>query len=247
MGMSFVFLLFGLATGSFLNVCINRLPKVQALLQSPFRCQSCGHTLAVPDLIPVLSYLLRRGRCLYCGAPIPYRVLLVELATGLLFVLLWYHYGKSLQLALALTFICLFIIIFFIDLEHHLVLNRVVYPAIFIALIAAPLTHFSDIVKPLLGGLVGAGVPLLVAVIFPRGMGLGDVKLGAFVGLVVGFPQVFVSLFISFVLAGIASIGLILMKRKRRQDYIPFAPFLTVGGVVAMLYGIEIWRLYLGS
>ena len=246
MSMSFVLFLIGLATGSFLNVCIDRLPKRQSLVEPASRCEACEHRLAALDLIPLLSCLLLRGRCRYCGAPIPYRVPLVELATGLLFVLLWHHYGGSLQLVLALVFVCLFIIIFFIDLEHRLILNRVVYPAICIAVVIAISTQYGDILKPLLGGVAGAGLLSLVALVLPSGMGWGDVKFGAFIGLVAGFPEVLVGLLIAFILGGIVSGGLLLMKRKGRKDYIPFGPFLAVGGLVTMLYGVEILTWYQG-
>ena len=242
--MLLLYALLGLVVSSFLNVCIDRLPERASIVSPPSHCPACGRRLAPFDLIPLLSYLLLRGRCRYCGAPIPRRVLLVEAMTGLLFVLLWYHYGSSLQLLLATLYTCFFIVILFIDLERHLVLNRVIYPAIVVALLAIPLTPNHAVVKLVGGGVVGFGVLFLIAFIYPAGMGMGDVKLTTFIGLVVGFPSVFAALLISFVAGGLVGGGLLLTGLKGRKDPIPFAPFLVAGGMVAMLYGQQIIDWY---
>jgi leader peptidase (prepilin peptidase)/N-methyltransferase len=251
--MVLLYALLGLVVSSFLNVCIDRLPERVSIVSPPSHCPVCGRRLAPLDLIPLLSYLLLRGRCRYCGAPIPRRVLLVEAMTGLLFALLFYHYGFSLQqdqgkfLALLLTtlYTCFFIVILFIDLEHHLVLNRVIYPAIVVALLAIPITPNHDVVKLLAGGAIGFGLLFIIAYIYPAGMGMGDVKLATFIGLAVGFPAVFVALLISFVVGGLVGGGLLLTGLKGRKDPIPFAPFLVAGGMVAMLYGQQVIDWYL--
>jgi leader peptidase (prepilin peptidase)/N-methyltransferase len=247
--MVLLYALLGVVISSFLNVCIDRLPERVSIISPPSHCPACGRRLASFDLIPLLSYLLLRGRCRYCGAPIPRRVLLVEAMTGLLFVLLWYRagsppYGFSLGLLLATLYICFFIVIFFIDLEHHLVLNRVIYPAIVVALLAIPITPNHNAVKLLAGGAIGFGVLFLIAFIYPAGMGMGDVKLTTFIGLVVGFPAVFVALLFSFVAGGLVGGGLLLTGLKGRKDPIPFAPFLVAGGMIAMLYGQQIIDWY---
>jgi len=171
-------------------------------------------------------------------------VLLVELATGLLFVLLWYRYGPSLRLLLATLYSCFLIVIFVIDLEHQLVLNRVIYPAIIVALLALPFTPGYSAKELLLGGLVGFISLFLIAAIYPAGMGMGDVKLAAFIGLVVGFPSVFVALLSSFVAGGLVGGSLLLTGLRGRKDPIPFAPFLAAGGMVTMLCGREIIEWY---
>ena len=252
--MVLLYAVLGLVVSSFLNVCIDRLPERASIVSPPSHCPACGRRLAPFDLIPLLSYLLLRGRCRYCGAPIPRRVLLVESVTGLLFVLLWYRagsppYGLSLpedfpRLLLATLYTCFFIVIFFIDLEHHLVLNRVIYPAIVVALLAIPLTPNHDAAELLGGGAIGFGLLFLIAFIYPAGMGMGDVKLATFIGLVVGFPWVFAALLISFVAGGLVGGGLLLTGLKGRKDPIPFAPFLVTGGMVAMLYGQQIIDWY---
>jgi len=242
--MVLLYALLGLAISSFLNVCIDRLPEGKSIVAPPSHCPYCGRRLAPFDLIPVLSYVLLKGRCRYCGAPIPRRILVVESITGLLFVLLWYHYGPSRQLLLATLYTCFFMVIFFIDLEHHLVLNRVILPAIVVALLAVPFTPNHNVVELLVGGALGFGLLFLIAFIYPAGMGMGDVKLATFIGLVVGFPAVFVALFISFVTGGLVGGSLLLTGLKGRKDPVPFAPFLVAGGMVAMLYGEQIIEWY---
>ena len=252
--MVLLYALLGLAVSSFLNVCIDRLPERESIVSPPSHCPACGRRLAPFDLIPLLSYISLRGRCRYCGAPIPWRVLLVESTTGLLFVLLWYRagsppYGFSLsegfqRLLLATLYTCFFIVIFFIDLEHHLVLNRVIYPAIVVALLAIPFSPGHSAKDLLLGGLIGFVLLFLIAFVYPAGMGMGDVKLATFIGLVVGFPSVFAALLFSFVAGGLVGGGVLLTGLKGRKDPIPFAPFLVAGGMVAMLYGQQIIDWY---
>lgn len=242
--MVLLYALLGLVISSFLNVCIDRLPRGESVVSPASHCPACGQRLAPWDMIPVASYLFLRGRCRYCGAPIPPRVLVVEVLTGGLFVLLWYRYGLSLQLLLATLYTCFFIVIFFIDLEHHLVLNRVIYPAIFLALVAIPITPHHGPVELLGGGALGFGLLFLIASIYPAGMGMGDVKLAAFIGLVVGFPAVLVALFLSFLAGGVVGGSLLLSGVKGRKDPVPFAPFLVAGGIIAMLYGGQILDWY---
>lgn len=242
--MVLLYAVLGLVVSSFLNVCIDRLPAGESIVSPPSHCPTCGRRLAPLDLIPVLSYLALRGRCRSCGAPIPRRVLLVEVMTGLLFVLLGVRYDLSLRLLLATLYTCFFIVIFFIDLEHQLVLNRVIYPALVVALLAIPFTPHHDAVKLLAGGAIGFGLLFLIALIYPAGMGMGDVKLAAFIGLIVGFPAIFAALLISFVAGGVIGGGLLLSGLKGRKDLIPFAPFLVMGGMVAMLYGQQLIHWY---
>lgn len=244
--MSALFLLLGLAIGSFLNLCIDRLPKRESSIRPPSRCDVCQHKLRPLDLVPLLSYLYLRGKCRYCGASIPYRVPLVEAITGLVFVLLWNHYGFSIKLPLVMLFACLFMIILVIDIEHHLILNRVVYPAIALAFLVPILTPDYGIISAVIGGVTGAGILLPLVLLFPSGMGMGDVKLAALIGLLVGFPQVFIALLTGFVIGGAVGGGLLLARLKGRKEPIPLAPFLTAGLITTVVYGEEILRLYLG-
>ena len=130
-----IFTLLGIAVGSFLNVCIDRLPLRQSLVSPPSRCDVCEHRLSPVDLVPVFSYILLRGRCRYCRARIPFRILLVEICSGALFFLAFWRFGLSVEFAITAVYCCLFLVIMFIDWEHKLILNRVTYPAAIVALI----------------------------------------------------------------------------------------------------------------
>jgi leader peptidase (prepilin peptidase)/N-methyltransferase len=260
-----LFVLLGLAVGSFLNVCIDRLPRNESIVNPPSHCEDCQHKLAVKDLIPVFSYLRLRGRCRYCQASIPRRVFWVELATPLIFALIcWTPYVQLgfpliyesivyfyMNLILAF-YACLFIIIFVIDLEHGLILNKVVYPGMVVALLLALLHRpwftglilGSGVANAALGGAIGFALFLLIAIVSRGGMGWGDVKLAALIGLATGFPLVFVAIIMGAILGGIAAVALMIAKRRTRRETIPFGPFLAVAAMVTMLWGNSILDWY---
>jgi len=240
----------GIAIGSFLNVCIDRLPEKQSLLRPASHCPACQRRLALKDLIPVFSYLWLRGRCRYCRAPIPQRVLWVELGTGLMFAFLWWRYGLTPELGIMSFYFCLLTVILVIDLERGLILNKVVYPAAAIALIIALITaaFTSDLwlaVKVLIGGGLGLVIMFLVALVSKGGIGWGDVKMAGLVGLITGFPLVLVSLLLAMVSGGIVAVVLLLLKVKQRKQTIPFGPFLSLGTMLTLLWGASILNWYL--
>ena len=146
-----VFALLGTAIGSFLNVCIDRLPVGKSLLYPPSHCDACQHHLSPRDLVPVFSYLWLRGRCRYCHVAIPRRVLWVEVASGLLFAFLYWRYGLSVEFAVTASYCCLFIVLGVIDLEHKLILNKIVYPAALVALIISFYLHQELLTSRYLG------------------------------------------------------------------------------------------------
>jgi len=242
--MNIIFLLLGLATGSFLNLCIDRVPRGESVIRNPSRCDACRHRLGSVDLLPLASYLYLKGRCRHCGASIHYRTPLVEAATGIIFVLLWYYYGPSLELLLAVVFTCLLTVILVIDLEHHLIPNRVIYPSLAIAFLVPALIPGYTVTSAAAGALTGAGMLLPLALLFPSGMGMGDVKLAALMGLLLGFPRVFVAILATFVTGGSVASVLLITGVKGRKDPIPLAPFFVTGLVVTMLYGQEILKLF---
>jgi leader peptidase (prepilin peptidase) / N-methyltransferase len=242
--LSFVLFLVGIVFGSFLNVVIDRLPEGQSLLRPPSHCPGCGRCLAARDLIPVVSYLQLHGRCRYCKTRIPQRILWVELVTGLIFALLWWRYGPGAEFGILAVYSCVFIVIFVIDLDHSLILDKVTYPASVFALATVPLNDKVSIGESLAGGAIGGAI-LLLPVIFSRGgMGLGDVKMAGLMGLATGFPVIFVALFIGIVSGGLVATGLIVSKRRGRKDAIPFGPFLAIGAMVALVWGKTIWNWY---
>ena len=244
--LSFCFGIMGAAVGSFLNVCVDRLPSGSSISYPPSRCPTCGRRLATGDLVPVLSYLLLAGRCRYCVSPIPWRLPIVEVTTGLLFVVLWRHFGAGIPLVLNIVYCCFLIVIALIDLEHQIIPGRVIYPAIVVALLGAAVTPDRPVWSSLAGGLAGFGLLFLIAFVNPAGMGMGDVRLAAFIGLIAGFPGVLVALLIGIVLGGLAAAFLLLARLKGRKDPIPFGPFLVLGAIGTLLYGVEILRWCVG-
>ncbi len=245
-----VFALLGMAVGSFLNVLIDRLPAHQSPVFPASHCPSCQRRLQAKDLIPVFSYIWLRGRCRYCQAPIPRRLLWVEVGTGALFAYLYWHYGLSPELAVTTFYFCLFIVIMVIDLEHRLILNRVVYPsaviALAISLFLSQLEVVPGIASAAAAGGIGLGLFLAIAIVSRGGMGWGDVKMVALIGLVVGFPLVFVALFLAVVSGGLIAVVLMLARAKSRNQGIPFGPFLSLGTMATLLWGRPILDWYLG-
>ncbi|MSP13119.1 MAG: prepilin peptidase [Chloroflexi bacterium] len=234
----------GLFVGSFLNVVADRLPAGESILRPPSHCPNCQRQLTPWELIPVLSWLALRGRCRTCYAAIPWRVPLVELATGILFGLVWLRFGWSWNLIAGIGLVCLLVPLTLIDLQHRLLLNVLVYPGmVFFALLSPRLAGFP--LWPLLAGLGAFGFFLTVHLIAPRGMGMGDVKLAGMIGLALGLPETFVALFLGIILGGVISLVLLGTGLKSRKDYVPFGPFLAAGALLALLWGPEIWQFYL--
>ena len=217
---------------SFLNVCIDRLPANQSLVFPPSHCDACNRRLAAKDNIPIFSYLWLRGRCRYCGAAIPRRILWVELGTAVLFGLACWRYGVSIELAVALFYICIFMVLMVIDWEKGLILNKIVFPAIAAAIVisAAFSIFLPDIEivpfigRAAIGGGIGLVIFLLIVIVSRGGMGWGDVKLAALIGLATGFPLVFIALLIGVVLGGVVAALLLAVQDKETQGGYPLRP-----------------------
>ena len=259
-----VFTLLGMAIASFLNVCIDRLPSNESLLFPASHCSSCRHRLAIKDLIPVFSYLRLHGRCRFCQAPIPRRLLWVEIGTGLLFGYLYWHYGLSIELAVAAFYCCLFIVLMVIDLEHGLILNKIVYPAVLVGIIISVFLPPSEvahihgaaalllsnlpqlgIVQAAIGGSIGLVLFFLIVVVSKGGMGWGDVKMAALMGIVTGY-LIPVAILLAVILGGSVAVILLLLKIKKRKEGIPFGPFLSLAIIVTLLFGGNILNWYFG-
>jgi len=241
-----LFALLGLAVGSFLNLCIDRLPVGKSIISPPSCCDACQQRLKPWDLVPLFSFLWLRGHCRHCSAHIPIRLPIVELATGLLFASLCWHYDLGSQLVMALLYACLFLVILVIDLEHGLVLDIVVYPGIALALIFSFFWPDLGIAMAVSGSAVGFGLMLIPYLISRGGMGGGDVKLAALIGLATGFPHVFVSLLLAFFAGGLVAIFLLLFGVKKRKQAIPFAPFLATAAMVTLVWGETIYDWWVG-
>ena len=241
--------LVGAAVGSFLNVVADRLPTGGSLLSPPSHCPHCGTRLRPAELVPVVSYLALRGRCRSCGGPIGRRTLIVEAGTGLLFALAACRLPPVslrgwLDLILLSIYLGVLVVTTVTDVEHGLILNRVMYPALGIGAVGAVLAGWPEGAYRLAGGAIGAGVILLILLLVPGGMGWGDLRLAGFVGLVTGLPGVLFALFVAFVVGGIVGSVLLASGRRRRGDTLPLGPFLALGGAVVLLYGDVLVRAF---
>jgi leader peptidase (prepilin peptidase)/N-methyltransferase len=248
--------LLGAAFGSFINVVADRLPENRSLMGPPSHCDACQRRLSALDLIPVFSYIFLRGRCRYCGAKIPLQVLLVELGCGLWTAFLFWYKGLSWDFAIISFYSYIYITIALIDLKHQLILNKMIYPGLLVALAIAPffiktgLPHHNLASWGALNALIGAAAGfiflLIPALVTRGGMGFGDVKMAAFIGLTTGFPEVFVAVLGGIIMGGVVAIILLAFKIKKRKEVIPFGPFLSIASIVTLVWGAQILDKWLG-
>jgi len=241
--------LFGSLVGSFLNVCIWRLPRGQSIVKPPSRCPRCRTRIAPRDNVPLISYLVLRGRCRNCGQHISIRYPVVEALTGALAALLFIVFGVTLQAATLFLLVCLLIVATFTDLDRMIIPDRITLPGIVLGLAINTMVSPGDIWRFLLGAVVGGATLLMVAflgeMIFKKeSMGGGDLKLAALVGAFLGWQSVLLSLFAAILVGALTGLALIVVGLKRRQQYIPFGPFIAIGTVVVIFWGSDIIRAY---
>ncbi|MCB0921050.1 MAG: prepilin peptidase [Actinobacteria bacterium] len=247
--------LFGLLIGSFLNVVVWRLPRSESLSHPGSHCPVCNHPIRPYDNIPVVSWLVLRGRCRDCGARISARYPLVEAATGLLFGLTAWWVGLSVLLPFALWFMAACIALFLIDLEVKRLPNTLTLSTYLVALAGFTLTaavedSWSALVRALIGGLALALVYALLAALFPRGMGWGDAKLALSLGSAmswVGWGPLIVGGFGAFVLGAVFGVAAIVAGRAGRKSALPFGPFMIVAALLAIGWGQWIADWYTDS
>ena len=242
--------LLGLAIGSFLNVCIHRIPRRQSLNHPPSRCPHCGNQLRWIDNIPVVSYLVLGGRCRKCRKGISVRYPLVELLTMGLFLLHYSVFDWTPLLAVRLLFACAMVVLFAIDLEHQILPDVITLPGIVAGLL------FSLFLPPgamsaLLGAVAGGGVLFLIAEAWSRlrnveAMGFGDVKMLAMIGAFLGVKLVLLTFVLSSFIGGLAGGLLILSGRGTMASKVPFGTFLAVAALIASLYGDGMVNWYIG-
>lgn len=242
------YLIIGLVIGSFLNVCIYRLPIGMSLISPPSRCSSCGTRLGFLDLMPVLSYVTSGGKCRHCGMKYGVRYPLVEILTGILFVICGFFKLPGIPLVLLWICVSLLIIITFMDIDHQIIMDRI---QLFLLLFSSLYVYFttSNYVDHLLGSALAGGLMLIIYLVSKGGMGAGDVKLSFVLGLLLGIKGAIVCLMFAFVLGGIIGTLLLIFKIKSRKDPIPFGPFLCLGAFVSLIYGPYIvywyWSLFI--
>ena len=233
----------GLALGSFLNVVAARIPAGRSIVAPASACMSCEQTLAWYDNVPLLSYALLRGRCRSCGAAIPWKYPLVELATGLLVAACFLVFGFTWDAAVASFFCATLVAVSVTDLERRIIPNKIVLPAAAVVLAAQTLLHPS--IEWILGGLAASTFLLVAALVYPAGMGMGDVKLALLLGVMLG-RVVPVALMIGMLSALVPAIVLLVKHGQAgRKMGIPFGPFLAFGGVVGLFAGEPLLDAYL--
>ena len=234
------------------------MPEGRSVIRPRSFCESCRRPLASFDMVPVLSYVWLRGRCRHCKAGIPLRVVLVEAATGALFLAVFLLHGFGPGFVILGACLSLLVLISLIDLEHGLILDVMVFPSIVLLLVLAPFwsdigfprtflgdeTLIASLANSSLSGLGAFLAFLAIAMINPAGMGGGDIKFAAVLGLMVGFPGILMAIWISAIGGGLIAIGLILTRKKTRKDVMPFGPFMAIGAAVVLISGSDIVNWY---
>ncbi len=235
--------LFGLVVGSFVNVVIYRVPIKQSVVRPASHCPACSEIIGPGDNVPLISYVLLRGRCRSCGTRIPVRYPVVEASTGLLFGVAAYEFGLGLQLVAAFIFITGLVSLAGTDLEYRILPNVIVGPA---ALIGLTLSILSDpgrwwvypgSVLLVAGGMLG------IALLYPGGMGMGDVKMGGMLGAFLG-PYAALAVFSGALFGTLTYVALVVAGKMRRQSALPFGVFLALGGIFTLFLGPAFWRTY---
>lgn len=241
---------FGAVIGSFLNVCIYRLPREESIVTPRSRCPACQTAIRPIDNIPLVSYLLLRGRCRACRSPIAWRYPVVEALTGALFAFTVAQFGVGPETGFLLAFLAGLVVVSFIDLDHQIIPNAVTLPGIPLGLLAGFLVGAPPVLDRLIGALAGAGFLYLVLYyggIFygQEAMGEGDLNLIAMIGAFLGWRAVVITILAGCLLGATVGVGLIALRRLSRRQHIPFGPFLAVGAVVALFWGDQLIAWYL--
>ena len=243
---------FGLIIGSFLNVVILRFDDLKSILKTRSHCVKCKKQLAWYDLFPFFSYLLLRGKCRSCKAKISLQYPVVEIATALIFCLLFWKFGFSAEFVALLIISSILMIVLVYDILHLLIADFLIWSAIGVWVIFLAVSYLflhqplSLILDSLYGGLaLGGFLGLIVLISWEKWMGIGDIKVGFLLGAMVAWPNVIFATFASFALGSLISLALIFMRKKTIKDMVPFAPFLILGAYVTIFYGDRIINWYL--
>ena len=239
--------IFGAAIGSFLNVCIYRIPAETSIVKPASRCPSCGHPIRFYDNIPIVSFLMLRARCRDCGAKISWRYPLVELITGLLALLLFLKFGPTLVFLVFFIFTAVLIVITFIDLDHQIIPDILSLPGIPVFFLAAVFIVGLPWLEALIGLLIGGGVLLAIAFVYEwitkrEGMGGGDIKLLAMIGGFLGWKSLIFVLLFSSLAGAIVGIAAMIIHKQDTKYAIPFGPFLSAAAVAWIFWGDAFMR-----
>ncbi|MEE4600581.1 MAG: prepilin peptidase [Desulfobacteraceae bacterium] len=241
--------IFGLCIGSFLNVCIYRLPASKSIVHPRSMCSNCGTLIAAYDNIPVLSYLWLKGRCRHCQIKISIRYPIVELLGGLLALGTFLKFGLTLEALIYYLFCAALLIVTFIDIDHRIIPNVITLPGIPICFAASFALPTITCKEALLGILIGGGSLFLVAWIYSlitkkEGMGGGDIKLLAMMGAIVGWQGVLFTIFVASLVGTLAGLAAMLQSRKGMKLAVPFGPFLSIGSITYAFFGTPLIDWY---
>lgn len=240
----------GAVVGSFLNVCIYRIPEGQSIVSPPSHCPKCGQRIRWYQNVPVVSWLILRGRCSACGVRIPIRYLLVEVLTGILFVLVFWRVGLSWALPVFWCFVSAQVVITFIDLDHQIIPDVISLPGIVVGFACSFVVPWLAWVDSLLGVLLGGGLLFAVAWGYElltkrEGMGGGDIKLLAMIGAFLGWKAICPVIFFASLMGTLVGVPLMLFKKEDSRFALPFGPFLAGSALLYLFCGVEIVNWYL--
>lgn len=247
--MSILIFLLGIILGSFLNVCIYRIPSKESILCPSSNCPNCSTPLHWYDLIPLLSYIIQRGKCRYCGHRISLQYPIVEFLNGLLYLVLYNRYGLNIHFVFYAIIFSILIVISFIDLYYQIIPDSLNILILIIGIIyeVLNLKLYNISLKPinnLLGLLIPSIFFILITIVSKGGMGGGDAKLIGTLGFILGIKKVLLNMFLAFILGAIISIFLLIFKIKERKDPIPFGPFICVAFIITILWGQQLINWY---
>lgn len=244
-------LFIGMCVGSFLNVCIHRLPAGLSIVRPPSACPECGTSIRWYDNIPVISYLLLRGRCRGCQVPISIRYPIVELLTGLFAMITWLQFGPIPATPIYFLFIAALLVITFIDIDHRIIPDIISLPGIGLGFAASFLLPGLDWISSLIGIAAGGGLLLSIAwgyhlITGKDGMGGGDIKLLAMIGAFLGWKGVLFTVMAASFIGTAVGIVMMVRARKGMKMALPFGPFLAIGAILYLFFGPQIIRWYFG-
>jgi len=245
-----VSIIFGAMIGSFLNVCIFRLPKEESIVTPGSHCPHCQKPIKFYDNVPLVSYILLNGRCRYCKESISIQYPLVEGITALVSLILFVRFGPTLSYVFYFSFIAALIVISIIDLYHQIIPDVISLPGVGVGLLASLAIPQINFIDSLIGALLGGGSLFIVATLYQwlfkrEGMGGGDVKLLAMIGAFLGWKAVILTILLGSLLGSISGIIIMVLRGKDFKYAIPFGPFLSLGAVIALFYGQDLIRWYL--
>ena len=244
--MTILIITLALLIGSFLNVCIYRIPKGESIAFPASHCMSCGKNLKAIDLVPVLSYVFNKGKCRYCSSKISLQYPIVESLNAIVYFMLFNKYGLTFTFVEYAVLSSLLIVISFIDYQYQIIPDGLVTFGLILGVVSAVLKiNNIHLLSGIVGFMVGGGLFLLIALVSKGAMGGGDIKLMAIIGFILGWKYTLMVSLLSFIIGAILSITLMILKIKGRKDYIPFGPFIAIATYITILYSEEILDWYI--